>query len=549
MRATETENGITVKAYAGSTGVLLGFNVTEKRRKGLLGFAVERKLEGKKGFLQSALHFPGVEAPAGSLLSTAQSPVQKFRWSDYRVMPGQKLEYTIHPIYGDPKLLDVQSGPTVKIQTAGTDLKGDSVLFNRAAAASQAFSRRFPEVEAALKKAKDKKTVELPPEAKDWLTRGVRDQITGFIGKATGAGFALDIAIYEYELSDIVDAVNHAADRGVDVRVVYHAKKDDEQTAENEGNLAHLSAAAKRARVTSKICHHKFIVLSKVTGGKRKPVAVLCGSTNFTENGVYRQANVVHVLNNAAAASKYSELFEFLFAGNDPAATRKRNTDLNPMPATDEPMFIGFSPRSKETDLDYFVSQINRAKNDLLFATAFQLPAKITTALLGAAHDPVLRFGVQNTASAITGVHADRTALFTAAALLPSGLEGWQKSWLKESKAGQLGNILIHTKIVVVNFTSDDPIIISGSHNLSVPASNGNDENYLIFHGNTDVADCYGVEVMRIYDHYRFRFATKQKGKSAKPPMLTPDDSWTNRYFVKDSLPFRDRIRFSGGKG
>lgn len=549
MRVTQSENGITVKAYAGSTGVLLGFNVTEKRRKGLLGFAVERKSGDKKGFLQSALHFPGVEAPAGSLLSTAQSPVQKFRWSDYRVMPGQKLEYTVHPIYGEPKMLDIQDGPTVQIQTAGTDLKGDSVLFNRAAASSQAFSRRFPEVEEELKKAKDKKTVELPPEAKDWLTRGVRGQITGFIGKATGAGFALDIAIYEYELADIVEAVNKAHDAGVQVRVVYHAKKNDEQTTLNEENLAHLPDAVKRARVTSKICHHKFVVLSKIVGGKKKPAAVLCGSTNFTENGVYRQANVVHVLNNAAAASEYAELFEFLFEGNDPAATRKHNTENNPMPTADEPMFIGFSPRSGETDLDYFVSQIGRAKNDLLFATAFQLPDKITTALLGAAHDPVLRFGVQNTASDITGVHADRTALFTAAALLPSGLEGWQKSWLKESKAGQLGNILIHTKIVVVNFTSDNPIVISGSHNLSVPASNGNDENYLVFHGNTDVADCYGVEVMRIYDHYRFRFATKQKGKSAKPPMLTPDDSWTNRYFVKDSLPFRDRMRFSGGKG
>lgn len=549
MRVEKVQDGITVKAYAGSTGVLLAFNVTEKRRKGLLGFALERKTDGKKGFLQSALHFPGVEAPAGSLLSTAQSPVQKFRWSDYRVMPGQKLEYTVHPIYGEPKQIDIQDGPTIQVQTAGTDLRGDSVLFNRAAASSQAFSRRFPEVEEELKKAKDKKTVELPAAVKNWLTRGVREQITGFIGKATGAGFALDIAIYEYELADIVDAVNKAHDAGAQVRVVYHAKKNDEQTTLNEENLAHLPDEAKRARVTSKICHHKFIVLSKIVGGKKKPVAVLCGSTNFTENGVYRQANVVHVLNNAAAASEYAELFEFLFVGNDPGATRKHNTENNPMPGADEPMFIGFSPRSGETDLDYFAAQIGRAKNDLLFATAFQLPDKITTALLGAPHDPVLRFGVQNTASDITGVHADRTALFTAAALLPSGLEGWQKSWLKESKAGQLGNILIHTKIVVVNFTSDNPIVISGSHNLSVPASNGNDENYLVFHGNTDVADCYGVEVMRIYDHYRFRFATKQKGKSAKPPMLTPDDSWTNRYFVKDSLPFRDRMRFSGGKG
>ena len=61
---------------------------------------------------------------------------KKFRWSDYRVVPGQKLEYTVHPIYGEPKQLDIQDGPTIQIQAAGTDLKGDSVLFNRATAVS-----------------------------------------------------------------------------------------------------------------------------------------------------------------------------------------------------------------------------------------------------------------------------------------------------------------------------------------------------------------------------------------------------------------------------
>ena len=40
---------------------------------------------------------------------------------------------------------------------------------------------------------------------------------------------------------------------------------------------------------------------------------------------------------------------------------------------------------------------------------------------------------------------------------------------------------------------------------LSKSASEGNDENFLIVHGNTDVADCYGCELMRLYDHYRFR--------------------------------------------
>jgi phosphatidylserine/phosphatidylglycerophosphate/cardiolipin synthase-like enzyme len=131
----------------------------------------------------------------------------------------------------------------------------------------------------------------------------------------------------------------------------------------------------------------------------------------------------------------------------------------------------------------------------------------------------------------------------TATAYLDHGLEGW----LQETKTGGYGDILIHTKAVVVDFTTDAPVVISGSHNLSVPASGGNDENYLIVQGNTDIADSYGIELMRIYDHYRFRWTQQSAtGEKTPPPALTPDDSWTNRYFKKDSLHYRDRLRFVG---
>jgi phosphatidylserine/phosphatidylglycerophosphate/cardiolipin synthase-like enzyme len=124
--------------------------------------------------------------------------------------------------------------------------------------------------------------------------------------------------------------------------------------------------------------------------------------------------------------------------------------------------------------------------------------------------------------------------------MLNTGLEGF----LKESTAGQKGNILIHTKLVVVDFTSDAPTVISGSHNLSASASGGNDENFLILRGATDVADCYGVELMRLYDHYRFRFQQRSAPKTA--PGLAVDDSWTDPYFEPDSLHARDRQRFAG---
>ena len=154
------------------------------------------------------------------------------------------------------------------------------------------------------------------------------------------------------------------------------------------------------------------------------------------------------------------------------AATRKWISKNNPIDASSA-LFAGFSPRSGGADLAEFIRVIGGADRDLLFATAFALPDDLLNALLGAEHDDVLRYGIQNTASRITGFHADRTAEFTATALLTNGLEGWVKEGLK----GQRGNLLVHLKAIVANFPSDTPVVISGSHNLSASASNGTDEN------------------------------------------------------------------------
>lgn len=204
-------------------------------------------------------------------------------------------------------------------------------------------------------------------------------------------------------------------------------------------------------------------------------------------------------------------------------------------------MFGGFSPRKNKVDLAEFSRIIGTAKRDVLFSTAFKIYQTVLDSLKGQAHDDILRYGIENTRSTITGVHADRTAKFSAAAMLNTGLEGW----LKESTAGQRGSILIHTKLVVVDFTSDKPTVISGSHNLSANASSSNDENFLIIRNDTDVADAYGCELMRIYDHYRFRFRVKQN-KTKTGPKLTPNDSWTDRYYEDGNLAKFDRTRFAG---
>ncbi|WP_426205844.1 phospholipase D-like domain-containing protein [Pseudomonas sp. TWP3-1] len=547
MRVTVTnpQDDFRVKAYAGTNGVLLAMDLAESRRQGLLGFAIEKQQGAKPWlFLFNSLTFPGKAHTFPQFHATPSdlAPLQKFRWADYAVNPGMTIHYRVHLAYGTPDA--PQLGESLELTVTSDDGQplNQSVIFNRAVAASQAFQRKFPELDAQISANRNMPIEAWPDAARQWLENGLLGRLQDFIGRAVDGQWALDIAIYEYQLQAIVDTVNAAFERGVQVRVLYHARPDDEDTLINEASLAKLPAASKRGRVTHNIFHNKFIVLSRFDAeGQRQPQAVLCGSTNFTANGVYRQANVVHVLDDAAVGASYLQTFEQIWAKpDDIGATRDWITASNPMDPA-QPLFVGFSPRTGGGDLREFVEIIEAAKKDLLFVTAFSLPDAILNALLGQPHDDILRYGLQNTVSRITGFHADRTAEFAATALLNTGLEGW----LRENMKGQKGNLLVHTKAVVTDFTTDAPTIISGSHNLSASASNGNDENYLIIRGDTDLADRYGLELLRFYEHYRFRYFAKKLALKQVSP-LALDDRWTNDYFTEGDLRKLSRLRFAG---
>jgi phosphatidylserine/phosphatidylglycerophosphate/cardiolipin synthase-like enzyme len=565
VRRAAAANGVRVKAYSGTTGVLLAFDVEPHKRQDLLGFAISREitsgnLAGRIGWLQGMLDFPGTSKGKGELLATNVAPIQKFRWSDYSVYPGTGYAYSVQPVYKTSSAAKVtaadrriflEAGPRVEVSTQ--DFNGeDAVIFNRAVASSQAFSRRFPDLDAEIEQARAAGTLgskTLPQAALDWLSRGLVERMEAFLREAADATWAIDLAIYEYHLPRLHEAMVKAGQRGVAVRILYHAKAGDEAAAENE-HLLHspdIPNAQLFPRVTTALMHNKFAVLSRIdANGARTPVAVMAGSTNWTENGCYRQANVVHIARAPSVLERYAGMFEALVDTRDDRGETKRWINKNNALPTAPERFVGFSPRSNLADIELVANLISGAQRDVIFSTAFQLRDEVEDALLGSPNDQILRMGVQNTTSAkITGVHRDRTALFTAAALLPGGLEGW----LKETSAKQKGSIRVHTKAIAIDVTSDTPLVISGSHNFSTNASDKNDENYLIYRRDLDVADVYLCEIMRIYDHYRFRFSAKEQGtpgNPVEPPELAGDDSWTDDYFTPGDMKELDRLRFSG---
>jgi phosphatidylserine/phosphatidylglycerophosphate/cardiolipin synthase-like enzyme len=364
------------------------------------------------------------------------------------------------------------------------------------------------------------------------------------LDRALDSTWALDIAIYEFELPEVAELLEKARQRGTQIRVIYHAKEGDEQTEKNIATLEPLKTESKLPRQTNAIFHHKFCVLSRVTqDGRREPQAVLTGSTNFTPNGVYRQANVVHIMEDKAIGQKYLDLFEELFQGADPKNTKSYINKNHPVKPGSVPQAV-FSPRSKFSDIQEVVDIVQKASRDLVFCTTFNLHSDLCQALLGTPESHVIRYGLQNSRTKITGTH--RFGQFVATAMLKTGLEGF----LKEATVGQKGNILVHLKTILTDFSTDNPTVITGSNNFSANASSKNDENMLIIGGKTPVADVYVCEMMRLYDHYRLRYNRRAPGKRGPRKRLTlyDTDEWAARYYEEGTLPCLERIRFSGGK-
>lgn len=121
--------------------------------------------------------------------------------------------------------------------------------------------------------------------------------------------------------------------------------------------------------------------------------------------------------------------------------------------------------------------------------------------------------------------------------------------WLAERLSGLNENIqYVHTKFMLIDPLSEDPILVTGSANFSEASTNKNDENMLIIRGNKRVAEIYLGEFMRMYNHYAFReWASKQKANSAEILILKHlrTDDWWKAYFGNTERSHRGEY-FSG---
>jgi len=554
MRKTAKSGGLTVRAIAGSNNVLIGIDLDPAKRAGCLGFTLQRSDTGTPAmrFLPNSITF--ASTPEDTALDTENSPLQKFRWGDYTCKPGTAYKYTVTARYrdGNGTPVKLKDGDSVEVDVTTEDPthQATAVFFNRAAAASQAYIKKFG----------DKDPTDLPApkntEALAWLSRGLEEALLAFQSQATDKSFGLHCAVYEFQKENLLAGLKAALDRGVDVQIVYHYRHKssaaDKTWKKNEAAAIKAGLAAvstKRTQNPGVIMHNKFMVLLK----DGKPIAVWTGSTNWTEGGIYGQLNVGHAVYDPKVAETYEGYFQLLKKDLSDKDMKEGVRGLGAVPSTvpGPGVLPILSPQSDRTMLELYGSIMANAQC-VLVSAPFALADEITKVVMSVPPGKmnyllVDKEGSLGDKSEITEIEKIPANSVAFAATLPSNLTSFQDKLLKDSaESYHHAGVHIHSKIIVADPFGDDPVLVTGSANFSTNSTMHNDSNSLLVRGDTAITDIYATEFMRMFEQYHFRGAKKKADDKNTVITLSDSDAWSDRYYVDGSEDAMDRMLFAG---
>ncbi len=294
-------------------------------------------------------------------------------------------------------------------------------------------------------------------------TGGIPDQIAAAFD---GAQHTIDLAIYQFDLSVVAQALVRAKGRGVRVRVVTDS---DSLTMDGLQALAQAGVPVVPDN-RSPIMHDKFAVIDGVV--------VWTGSMNYTFSDSYRNDNNVIEIASPELAENYTREFEKMFVS--------QNFDQHTPGDTPHP-----------------VVQLGSAQIETYFAPNGQVAVHIDDVLAAAEHS------IYFMAFAFTRRDLGQTLLDRAAAGVDvrGVFEGEQLAaggdavWTMLTNGGLARNVRkdgnpknMHNKVFVV----DQAVVITGSYNFSKNAEDFNDENALIIH-DPALAAAYAAQWERIW--------------------------------------------------
>jgi phosphatidylserine/phosphatidylglycerophosphate/cardiolipin synthase-like enzyme len=292
-------------------------------------------------------------------------------------------------------------------------------------------------------------------------TGGIDIAITAAID---GAQKTIDMAMYNFSLQNVADALLRAQDRNVQIRVVMESDSIDGPIPQYlmENDIPVLGDRKES------LMHNKFIVIDGLE--------VWVGSLNLTPSGTYKDHNHMVRLRSSRIAQNYITEFEEMFIDDRFGAGSPSNTPYPQVTLDGRLVEVYFSP--DDGVAKRLVSLIEDAAESVYFLAYSFTSDDIGDAMLARAAAGVEVQGVFEYAQMKSnrGTEWDRFR----EADLDVRLDGI---------SGQM-----HHKVIII----DRKIVSFGSYNFSANAENRNDENIMIVH-DPALAELFVAEFEQIF--------------------------------------------------
>ena len=277
------------------------------------------------------------------------------------------------------------------------------------------------------------------------------------------AQLSVDVAAYDLSLWSVRDALLHAQERGLSVRVVMDADNADREEVQQL-----IDAGIPVVVDTSEDgwMHDKFVILDRQ--------GVWTGSMNFTLNDGYRNDNNLIWLGSPEVAEAYRAEFEEMFVDGLFGAESPREVGGRSFTVSGTNLEVWFSPDDGVSAR--IVELINSAEVSIHFLASSFAADEVGDAIRARAAAGVVGQGVFDEGQL-------ENPGGEVARMLTEGLDV-----RLDANPDKL-----HHKVIVI----DGRVVITGSYNFSMSAEERNDENVVVICSEA-VAEGYLAEVERV---------------------------------------------------
>jgi phosphatidylserine/phosphatidylglycerophosphate/cardiolipin synthase-like enzyme len=278
------------------------------------------------------------------------------------------------------------------------------------------------------------------------------------------ASQSVDMAVYDLDLWSVRDALLHARQRGVKVRLVTESDNIGNEEVQ-ELKDAGIPVLGDRREG---LMHDKFVVID----GRE----VWSGSMNYTVNDAYKNNNNLIRIRSTRLADDYSTEFEEMFTDDQFGPGSPANTPYPDLTVSGTRLEVYFSP--DDGVAEHIVALIQGAKQSISFLAYSFTSDDIASAMLEKAREGVTVSGVVESSQ----VSAD----------LGDEFDNLHRAGVDVRLDGNPHNM--HHKVIII----DGQIVVTGSYNFSASAEEKNDENALVIY-NPDIASKFMAEYRRVF--------------------------------------------------